>query len=272
MAQFTCPYGHLDAEGQPIVHVSRQRCELYRQLLKEGKIDSTGTRLDVKLPPLVPGTPPTTPGATPGTPPAEGTKPPEAKKESWSQRLRSGLVVKYQRTGTTTPEQRDRANEEADKTWLVNEDTVIHFWELIFSFLETGLNLVCKAIKIPHIPEEVFQIDPGQKYIFKTALRGLTTKILRDVFLAKSPADADRIVAGLGGVLGFGLMAFKIVGHFILYVPQSPRIKEWRAKRATLIARRKAEHDAVEALKSKGTPEGEPGTPGSGRVALPGAA
>lgn len=246
--KFLCTFGHVGPNGKPLMHLSRNRCTFYKQLLKDGRIDRNGIRLDgpgSKFPQVQGADPVAGPGPSAAT--AISTPEGEIKKESWAKRLSSGLKVSYHKVGTTSPADAQGAKDESSKTWMVSDDTVVRFWEIVFSFAETGINMLCKAIKIPDVPHEVFEVDPGQRFIFKTALRGFTTKILRDVFLAKSPEDADRIVAGLSGVLGFGLMALKIIAHFMLHVPNSPRIKEWKAKRAALALERRKHRGETDA-------------------------
>lgn len=271
MPKFVCPFGHTEADPhnpgkmRPLVHVSRNRCAIYRQLRAEGKVDLWGRLLPGKaLTKSADSTPaPETTadaggdkGSAPGSSPApEAPKAPE--KPSLGQRLASGLGVKYKTVGTTGP---GTPGMEPEATaWEVSPETSSRFWSTIIGFIGTLFNLLTGWLEIPPVPKEVFEVDAGQDFVFRTAFKGLTTNILIKVFRAKSPEEADQIVAGLTGFLGFGMMAMKIALHMIVHVPKSPKLAGWRKKREEAKAERariKQLRDAEKAAAGGARPAG----------------
>lgn len=271
---FRCPFGHVEPDprhpGQmrPIVHKARNRCSIYVKLREQGKVDvfgraMPGVRLDeaapTSSPPFIDAGPAAeaqqtqphgvgeTAATTPGlSPPAD--RPTADKKEGLLKRLKSGLAVRYN-TVTTTPQSVEGlAAEQQD--WEVTEQTSIQFWRTIIGFIGTVCGLLTGWLEIPPVPKEVFELDPGQEFAFKTALRGFTTNLLKKVFRAKSPEDADMIVAGLSGVLGFGMMAMKIAIHFMMHAPKSPKLAKWRERAAA--AKKERAKKKAEALAAEG--------------------
>lgn len=250
MARFRCPYGHTEViRGQlrPLVHPSRPHCSIYVQLRREGLVDIFGRPVggkDISAYLVKPGAAPASEpapnltGAGVGQGKPEATKPEAApKKEPLLKRLSTGLGVKYREVTTTPPGAGGKPEGESD--WLASEETTERFWQAIFGFIEQIVHLLTNFLEIPPVPEEVFTIDPGQSFVFRTALRPFTTNILKKVFGAKSPEQADRIVAGLSGLLGFGMMGMKIVIHFMINLPKSPKLQKFRERRAAAEAERK---------------------------------
>lgn len=256
MTRFKCPYGHVVAKNgrlEPMVHESRARCSIYVKLRAERKVDIFGRPIpgaDIsgylvrdQTPPGQPGAPaPSGPQSvaagggvsSPGQTPAPG--PAKEEKPSLSKRLASGLGLRYREVSVTPPGAAGAPAGETD--WIVSEETCERFWEVIFGFIETVINLITQFFEIPPVPKEVFDLDPGQRFVFRTAFRPTTTNILKKVFGARSPEDADRIVAGLSGLLGFGMVAIKIVLHFMIHLPKSPKLANWRKRRDQATAER----------------------------------
>jgi len=247
--KFKCPYGHVEAKnGQlvPLVHDSRARCSIYVKLRAERKVDIFGRAMpgqDIsgylvrsQAAPISPGAPApsgseSAPGGAAGASPESTPAParPKEQKPSLRERLASGLGVRYREVSVTPPGAAGPPAGETD--WIVSEDTSVRFWEVIFGFIETLVNLITQFFEIPPVPKDVFTLDPGQQFVFRTALRPTTTNILKKVFGARSPEEADRIVAGLSGLLGFGMVAIKIVLHFMIHLPKSPKLAKWRQRR-----------------------------------------
>ena len=263
MPKFPCPFGHVEPDphkpGQmrPLVHVSRNRCAIYRQLRAEKRVDIWGRQVPGAAPFAKANDPAPAPAATtsagevaPGSVPSAGEpaappKPAPEKKPTLGQRLSSGFGVKYRDATVTPPAQPGEAAQ--SQTWDVSPETSERFWATIIGFIGTIFNLLTAWLEIPPVPKEVFEIDAGQAFVFRTAFRGVTTNILIKVFRAKSPEDADRIVAGLTGFLGFGMMAMKIALHLIVHVPKSPKLAGWRKKREEA----KVEREAAKAEKAR---------------------
>jgi hypothetical protein len=257
MPKFRCPYGHVEAKGGqlvPMVHDSRARCSIYVKLRAERKVDifgrpTPGTDISGYL--VKPNAPTNSPGApAPSETKSEGEVgagpgqkiaplPAREEKPSLSRRLAGGLGLRYRDVTVTPPGAAGAPAGETD--WIVSEDTSERFWEVIFGFIETVVNLITQFFEIPPVPKEVFELDPGQRFVFRTAFRPTTTQILKKVFGARSPEEADRIVAGLSGLLGFGMIAIKIVLHFMIHLPKSPKLAGWRARRDEARARRERE-------------------------------
>jgi len=268
MPKFRCPYGHVEAKGGqlvPLVHDSRARCSIYVKLRAERKVDlfgrpTPGTDISGYLvrssPPPEPGAPATSgvteaaPGGGAGAsvPTKPGAAPAKEEKPSLSKRLASGLGLRYKDVTVTPPGAAGAPAGETD--WIVSEETSERFWEVIFGFIETVVNLITQFFEIPPVPKEVFELDPGQRFVFRTAFRPTTTQILKKVFGARSPEEADRIVAGLSGLLGFGMVAIKIVVHFMIHLPKSPKLAGWRARRDAV--RLERERARLEAGKESG--------------------
>jgi len=148
------------------------------------------------------------------------------------------VAIDYTKASTTKPGEGRQPDNKAEE-WEVSAETAIRFWRVLFGFFEAICNGACRFFEIPLIPKTVFEVDQGQEYVIKTNFRGFTTQILRKVFMAKTPEHADRIVAGLSGVLTFGLMIGRVVLHFATHLPKSPKIKAWKAKRAEVEAQKK---------------------------------
>lgn len=269
MAKFRCPYGHVEAKDgllAPMNHESRARCSIYVKLRSEHKVDIFGRPVagtDISSYMIGRTTPPA-PGPAAAPPPAEpeagsgaaapstSPVPPAAEKESLGKRLATGLGIRYRQVGTTPPGTAGAPAGESD--WIASEETTLQFWSTIFGFLETAINLITQFFEIPPVPKEVFELDPGQQFVFRTALRGATTNILKKVFGAKSPEEADRVVAGLSGLLGFGMVAIKIVLHFMLNLPKSPKLARWKANREKALEERKLKLEHELALRRGGAP------------------
>ncbi len=279
MARFKCPYGHVEADpahpGQmkPLVHNARTKCSIYVQLRAQGKVDFWGRPIPGQGPPG--STPPVIDAGSAADKPQEGV-PPESggaaspaasgapgdrpQKEPLLKRLKSGLQVAYNRVDVTPPDKEGLA--EADTSWEVSGETSVRFWQTIFGFVETVCNLVTSWLDdghdgklVPPVPKEVFVVDAGQEFVFRTALKGFTTNLLKKVFRAKSPEDADRVVAGLSGLLGFGMMGMKVFIHFATHAPKSPRLAKLKAKvAANNAARAKRKADELTA-QGKEVPE-----------------
>ncbi|MCI4357346.1 MAG: hypothetical protein L3K18_09495 [Thermoplasmata archaeon] len=240
---------------RPLIHVSRNRCAIYRQLRNEGRVDIWGRTVPGKESYRPPGSTPASaapsgpgteaaPSGTSAETPGPAPNPAPEAKIPLGKRLASGFGVKYRDVGTTPPATPGEAAQV--QTWDVSPETSERFWATIIGFIGTIFNLLTGWLEIPPVPKEVFEIDPGQAFVFRTAMRGFTTNILIKVFRAKSPEDADRIVAGLTGFLGFGMMAMKIALHMIIHVPKSPRLKKFREAREAA----KAEKEAAKAAKA----------------------
>lgn len=273
MPKFVCPFGHVEPDpknpGQvrPLVHVSRNRCAIYRQLRAEQRIDIWGRTVPGKAAWAPPGSSPApaapsgpgTEAAPSGTPAeAPGTAPkPAPEKPSWSKRLSSGFGVRYREATVTPPAMPGEAAQ--SQSWDVSPETSERFWSTIIGFIGTLFNLLTAWLEIPPVPKEVFEVDPGQSFVFRTTFRGLTTNILIKVFRAKSPEDADKIVAGLTGVLGFGMMGMKIALHLIVHVPKSPKLAGWRKRREEAKAAREAAKVEKARLAAAGRPAGAAG-------------
>ena len=253
MAGFKCIFGHVEPDpkhpGQlkPVTHISRAQCSVYNQLRREGRIDYFGRQVPGKEPFDAKKPTETATAVAPSAPAApEATAP---KKEGLAEKVKrfaGGLNVHYKEVATTPPGQPGVTPELAD--WEVSPETSVAFWRVIFGFFGTLFGLVTGFLEIPPIPKEVFELDAGQEFAFKSALRGFTTNVLRNVFRAKSPEDADRIVAGLSGLLGFGMMSMKIALHFVIHLPKSPRLAKFRAAREERAKRIAAEKEARAAL------------------------
>ncbi len=278
MSKFRCPYGHTEViKGQlaPMIHESRSRCTIYVQLRRERKVDVFGRPVggsdiasymlqrpsppsptDAPAPSVAPpGAEPT--GAGGAATSAESSLPSDRpEKEPLSKRLVGGLGIKYREVSVTAPGTVGAPVQDAD--WLASEETTERFWEVIFGFIEQGVNLLCGFLEIPVVPKEVFEIDAGQSFVFRTALRPFTTNVLKKVFGAKSPEDADRIVAGLSGLLGFGMVIAKVTFHFLIHIPKSPRL-----------ARRKANRERAEAERRSARERGDGPSAGGTSLVLP---
>lgn len=249
LTRFKCPYGHVVAKNgrlEPMIHESRARCSIYVKLRAERKVDIFGRAVpgaDISGYLVRDQTPPVQPGEAapsgPQSPEAGGAVsrpsstppagPPTTEKPSLSKRLASGLGLRYRDVSVTPPGAAGAPTGETD--WIVSEESGERFWEVIFGFIETVINLITQFFEIPPVPTEVFALDPGQRFVFRTAFRPTTTQILKKVFGARSPEEADRIIAGLSGLLGFGMVAIKIVLHFMIHLPKSPKLANWRKRR-----------------------------------------
>jgi hypothetical protein len=246
VSRYICPFGHLE-NGRPIVHPSKQRCSEYVRLRAEGKIDKEGRVLTpaskeptVSAPEAPAAGAPIVPGAKAGPSPTDVTKP----LPFWK-RIGSGTVIRYRQVSTTPPPQPGEANSPEPGSWLVSADTSERFWTVIFAFIKTVIDMLTTFLQIPNVPEEVFTLDPGQAFLFRTSLRGYTTKILVNTFGAHTPEEADDVVNGLGGLLAFGGMGLKIAIHFVVNLPKSPRLATLRARAAA----NKAKREEARALK-----------------------
>lgn len=154
-----------------------------------------------------------------------------------------GITIGYRPAAVVGPGVEMKAAGEVVAEWEISEQTCERFWSTVLSGIEQVLDFVCEVfLEIPKVPADVWQLDDGQKYVIRTTFRGVTTNILQKVFRAKTPEDADRIVAGLGGVVGFGLMGLKVVWHFIKELPKSPKL----AKLKERVAKARAEREKRE--------------------------
>ena len=270
MAKFICLFGHTetgpDGKLHPMVHASRTRCAIYNQLRREGKVDVLGNAVGRASPPSdtsgqgneAKAPPPGGAGIPPGT---TETAPPAAK-PSLTDRLRSGLGIKYKPVTVAGP--LPPGSEAQAQDWEVSPETSERFGAVIKGFIEQGCNLFTAFMEIPHVPKDVFAPDPGEAFIWRTTLRGFVTNILVKVFRAKSPEDADRIVAGLSGMLAFGMMAAKIGIHMALHLPKSPKLANFRKRREEAKAARE-EKARLKAL-SDGKPAPAAPAPSTGRT------
>ena len=124
--------------------------------------------------------------------------------------------------------------------WEITAETSERFWQNIFAIIEMVCDFIARAFQIPEIPSAVFQLDEGQKFVFRTALRPPTSKFLQKVMGAKSPEEADMIVSGMSGLIGFGQVFVKIGLHFWKYLPESPRWKSMKERFGRGVRRRTA--------------------------------
>ena len=250
--KFPCPYGHMesDSDGTPRkkVHKSRRDCDIYNRLMASGKVDYLGRfKQGYSLEQL------RSEEAAPATAPASTEPPKQSLGEKIAEKIKkagSGFSVAYTEVSTTPPA--DPSLIAGSNDWLVSEDTSVAFANFILGMIGIMCNGLCMILDIERMPDNWFVCDPGQAFVFKTTLRGWTTGVLRNTFKAKTPEEADRTVAGLSGILGFGTTGVKIVGHLLKHAPNSPRLKAWRVRRAEAMRLRKLREQEQAAREAQG--------------------
>jgi hypothetical protein len=227
--RFPCPHGHKDAYGRPVVHASRRLCQIEAALQKENRAKLASSS--------APTTPPG-PGAAPPAAPATAPAPKPA-----APRPSGAWGIDYAPATSTDSAATEARLAPAQMEWEITAETSERFWANIFAVIAMVCEWICKffsddTYKVPPIPEEVFRLDEGQKFVFRTALRSPTTVFLKKVMGAKSPEHADMIVAGMSGLIGFGQVFWKIGLHFWTHIPKSPRFQRMKARMGKGLRRR----------------------------------
>ncbi len=213
MTRFRCPHGHLDKYGRPIVHASRRLCPIQSELDKEAKTRPAAPAAEDPAPQTAP---------TPGAVTAPAAPLPKRAPGPWA--------IDYAPVTASPPAAEGPKAVPTD--WEVSVETSEHFWENIMAVIEMVVDGICRFFEIPEAPQEIFTIDAGQRFVFRTALRPATTNFLKKVMGAKSPEEADKIVAGMSGLIGFGAVFWKIALHFWIHIPKSERFLKIKAKSA----------------------------------------
>jgi hypothetical protein len=210
--KFACTLGCKDRFGRPEVHPSKRLCPIYRGMQIEAK---TKAAQRPNPPPRAPPSPAPTPVLGPA--PAAPSPPPGA----WG--------VTY-RPATATDASAANAPIPSSMEWEVSVETSERFWTNILTVIFMIVDFVCRVFAIPELPPEVTSVDEGQKFVFRTALRPTAGQFLKKLMGAKSPEQADMIVSGMSGVIGFGQTGAKIALHFWKHLPESPKWKAFRAR------------------------------------------
>lgn len=224
--KYTCRYGHMK-NGKPEVHPSPRYCDRY---VAAHNAPPPG-------PPALDGGGTSGSGAaspSPGSDPNAGARSaqlglPVLRKEP------GGFSVGYEPAVRLGPGALDQ---NVNLAWELTPDQSERFWTAIFGVAATIANGLCKILKIKDVPPEVFELDAGQRFIFRTSLRGWTTHHLQVVWRAKTPEDADKVISTIGGISAFGMMVIKLVWHFVTEVPKSPYWEKFQAKRKAWMAAR----------------------------------
>ncbi len=285
--RFRCPFGHVETRSihgtptlVPMTHLSREKCSIYVQLRNQGKVDAFGrAKPGVTLPapevasaaqaasPSVVSNAIATAGAGTGAEGHTSSTSPSPSKEGLWKRFKGGLEVGYRKVTTTGPLPPGMNPEEQGGDWEVTAETSERVGALINSWIGTGVRFLTSWLQIPEVPKETFEQDPGQAFLWRTALRGAVTSALKKYFGAKSPEHADRIVAAAGGITAYAIMGSKIMLHLSINIPKSPRLAKWRENRAKAqeekkaLAAAKAEKEQADALARLGRSPAERARP-----------
>lgn len=217
---YLCEFGHRNVDGTPKRHPSRQFCDLAKASDKKRGRSTTARSVDVSTAPSE---------ATPGTAPAT---PPAPKKPMLGERL----GIKSKVSATIQPHPPEGPGVAAQVEWELTEQQSERLWSTIYSGIFRITNLVLDWLDVKQFPASITEPDEGQKYVFRTTLRGPATGMVQKVFRAKTPEEADNVIMGLSGLFTFGTTIVQVVVHLSKEVPKSPKIKAWREK---LAARRK---------------------------------
>jgi len=223
--KFVCPHGHKDKYGRPEVHASRRLCSIQAQLdrVARGKPKPVTVRDGepaIGVTPEPPQSPTGRPGPTAGIPPQAASAP---RAGGWG----AGPVYK---PASATDSTSVNAPIPQAMDFEIRAETSENFGAIIVNVIETIANGICDLVGIAHLPSEVTDYDPGMKFMFRTTLRAPVGKFLKTTMGAKSPEHADEIVSGLGGLVAFGFMGFKIVLHFWKELPKSEKWRAFRSK------------------------------------------
>jgi hypothetical protein len=217
--RYTCEYGHLKG-GKPEVHPSRRYCDRWVAAHSQ------------------PAPAPPAAAPAPGSPPAGATaeKPSATTPGSGGPKLEGGGFSVGYGPATRVGEGFLAAN--VNLAWELTQDQSERFFTAIWGVLNTIANGICKLLKIKEVPPDVFEIDPGQKFLFRGPLRGWATHHIQTVWRAKTPEDADKVISTIGGISAFGMMGIKLVWHFVQEVPKSPYWAKFQERRKAWIAAR----------------------------------
>jgi hypothetical protein len=233
--RWRCTLGCKDSMGRDKVHPSKRLCPIYSGMKTEDRLRIQDAERAAKVEAQQVAAPVLD----------EQSKPPGVQPPGPNRRPPPSWGVSFKPATSTDPGALN-APKPSPIEWEITAETSERFWQNIFAIIEMIVDFVCRAFQIPEVPAAVFQLDEGQKFVFRTALRPPTSKFLQKAMGAKSPEQADMIVSGMSGLIGFGQVFAKIGVHFWKYVPESPRWKSMKERFGRGIRRRGARETEAE--------------------------
>jgi hypothetical protein len=117
------------------------------------------------------------------------------------------------------------------EAYLLEGDDVVNFWQIIFSILELGFNLLCRFLEIKDLDPDLCDVKKSKasSLLISRNMRHVTSQLFISVGV-QTKGEAQALIGEGEGIVSFGHIFFGIGMHFLTELPKSPVIKRWRAQ------------------------------------------